>query len=67
MKQEMLRVITIAMICFTFLQFETFNISGGLYITQLNIYDWAFIAKIVSRKYIYKKSSIWLTKYYSID
>ena len=30
------------------LHFEKFNISGGLYITQLNIYDGAFIAKIVS-------------------
>ena len=30
------------------LHFEKFNISGGLYITQLNIYDGAFIGKIVS-------------------
>ena len=29
--------------------FENFNIFGGLYITQSNIYDEAFIAKIVSR------------------
>ena len=27
----------------------SFNIFGGLYITQSNIYDGAFIAKIVSR------------------
>ena len=51
----MLRVVTIAMICFALLHSENFNISGGLYIAQLNIYDGAFIAKIVSLKYIYKK------------
>ena len=48
-KQETLRVVTITMICFTLLHFENFNISGGLYITQLKICDGAFIAKIVSR------------------
>ena len=37
------------MIYFTLLHFENFNISGGLYITQLNNYDGAFIAEIVSR------------------
>ena len=47
-KQETLCVVTIAMIYFTILHFEKFNISGELYITQLNIYDAAFIAKIVS-------------------
>ena len=31
------------------LQFQSFNIFGGLYITQSNIYDGAFIVKIVSR------------------
>ena len=36
------------------LQFENFNISGGLYITQLNIYDEAFITKAV--KYIHEKA-----------
>ena len=30
---------SIAMICFTLLHFENFSFSGGLYITQLNIYD----------------------------
>ena len=30
------------------LRFENFNIFGGLYITQSNVYDGAFIAKIVS-------------------
>ena len=49
LRQETLRVVTIAMICFTLLHFENFNISGGLYVTQLNIYDGAFIVKIVSR------------------
>ena len=29
--------------------FENFNIFGGLYITQSNIYDEAFIPKTVSR------------------
>ena len=48
-QQETLCVVTIAMICFTLLYFENFNISGGLYITQLNINDGAFIEKIVSR------------------
>ena len=38
-----------AMISFTLLHFENFNFSEDLYITQLNIYDEAFIAKIVSR------------------
>ena len=34
---------------------ENFNIFGGLYITQTNIYDGAFILNIVSRyKYIHK-------------
>ena len=46
------------MICFTLLHFENFNISGGLYITQLNIYDEAFFAKIVSRLVYSQKSSI---------
>ena len=49
MKQGTLRVVTIAMISLTLLHFENFNISEGLYITQLNIYDGAFTAKIVSR------------------
>ena len=44
-QQEMLRVVTIAMICFTLLHFQNFNISGGLHITQLNIYDGAFLRK----------------------
>ena len=44
----MLCVVIIVMICFTILHFEKFNISEGLYITQLNIYDGAFIVKIVS-------------------
>ena len=48
-KQETLRVVTIVMMYFTILHFENFNNSEGLYITQLNIYDGAFIAKIVSR------------------
>ena len=43
----MLCIVTVAMICFTLLHFENFNIAAGLYITQLNIYDGAFIAKIV--------------------
>ena len=47
-QRETLRVVTIAMICFTLLHFQNFNISGGLHITQLNIYDGAFIAKIES-------------------
>ena len=47
-QQETLRVVTIAMICFTLLHFQNFNISGGLHITQLNVYDGAFIAKIES-------------------
>ena len=38
-----------ALIFFTLLHFENFNFSEDLYITQLNIYDEAFIAKIVSR------------------
>ena len=46
------------MICFTLLQFENFNISGGLYITQSKIYDGAYIAKIVSRYVYAQKSSI---------
>ena len=41
-------------ICFTLLHFENFNISRGLYITQLNIYDGAFFTKAV--KYIHKKA-----------
>ena len=47
----MLRVITIAMICSSLaeLDFQNFNIFGGLYITQSNIVDGAAIAKIVSR------------------
>ena len=53
-QQGTLRVVTIAMICFTLLHFENFNISRGLYITQLNIYDGAFIKKAV--KYIYKNA-----------
>ena len=44
-KQETLRVVTIVMMYFTILHFENFNNSEGLYITQLNIYDGAFIAK----------------------
>ena len=48
-KQETLRVVTITIICFTLPHFENFNISGGLYITQLNIFDGAFIANIVNR------------------
>ena len=48
-KQETLRVVTIAMICFTLIHFENLNISRGLYITQLKICDGAFIAKIVIR------------------
>ena len=47
-QRETLRVVTIAMICFTLLHFQNFNTSGGLHITQLNIYDGAFIAKIES-------------------
>ena len=39
------------MTCFTLL-----NISGGLYITQLNIYDGGFIAEILSRKVHSQKS-----------
>ena len=38
--------------------FENFNIFGGLYITQLSIYDGAFIVKIVSRFVHSQKSSI---------
>ena len=33
----------------TELHFENFNIFGGPYVTQSNIYDEAFITKIVSR------------------
>ena len=57
-KQETLRIVRIAVICFTFLHFENFIISGGLYITQLNIYDGALIEKIVSRFLYSQKSSI---------
>ena len=47
-KQETLHVVTIAMICSIF----TLNISifsGGLDVTQSNIYGGAFIVEIVSR------------------
>ena len=36
---------------------ENFNISGGLYITQLNNYDGDFIPKIVSRQVYSPKTS----------
>ena len=58
MKQETLRVVTIAMIWFTLLHFENFNISGGLHVTQLNIYDGAFIVITVSHKGYSQKNSI---------
>ena len=48
-KQETLRVVRIVMMYFIIPHFENFNNSEGLHITQLNIYDGAFIAKIVSR------------------
>ena len=48
-KEETLRVVTIAMIYFTLLHTENFNVSGGLHMTQLNVYDGAFIAEIVNR------------------
>ena len=54
----MLRVVTIAMICSTLVHFENFNILKGLYITQSNSYDGAFIAKIVSRLIYSQKNSI---------
>ena len=38
--------------------FTSLNIFGGLYITQSNIYDRAFIAKIVSREVYSEKCSI---------
>ena len=44
-----MHVVTIAMMCFTLLHFENFNIFGGLYLTQSNYYDGVFTAKIVSR------------------
>ena len=44
-----MRVVTIAMMCFTLLHFENFNIFGGLYLTQSNFYDGVFTAKTVSR------------------
>ena len=47
-KQEMLCVVTITMICSTLVSLETLNIFRDLYITQSNIYDGDFIAKIVS-------------------
>ena len=42
------------------LHFENFNIFEGLYITQLNIYDGDFIAKIIS-SWVYSQKS------YTID
>ena len=55
-KQETLRVVTIAMISSTLASLWKF--SKSLYVTQLNIYDVAFIAKIVSRYVYSQKSSI---------
>ena len=48
LNKKMLCVVTIAMICSNLASLENFNFFGGLYITQSNIYDEAFIAKIVS-------------------
>ena len=48
-KQETLRVVTITMSAPPWLHFENFIIFGGLYVTQSNIFDVDFIAKIVSR------------------
>ena len=48
MKQETLQVVRIALIYSTLASLWKFNVFGGLYITQSNIYDEAFIAKIVS-------------------
>ena len=56
-EQETLGIVTIAMIYFNLLHFKILNFSGGLYITQLNIYDGGFIAKIVSR-YLQKSSIV---------
>ena len=50
LKQETLRVVTIAMICSPMAWLWKFQYFWGLYLTQSNIYDGAFIAKIVSRK-----------------
>ena len=54
----MLCVVTIAIICSNLASLENFNFFGGLYITQSNIYDEAFIAKIVSRQVYSQKGSI---------
>ena len=45
------------MICSTLASLWKFNIFGGLYTTLLNIYDGAFIAKIVSRQVYSQESS----------
>ena len=44
-EQEMLCNVTIALFAPPLLHFENFNIFGGLYVTQLNIYNGAFIVK----------------------
>ena len=49
MKQETLHAVTIAMIAPLQLYFENSSILRDLYMTQSNIFDGAFIAKIVSR------------------
>ena len=48
-KQETRRVITIAFFCSSLASLSKFNIFGGLYMTESNIYDGAFIAKVVSQ------------------
>ena len=57
-QQETLSVVTIAIICSTLASNGNCNIFGGIYITQSNIYDGAFIAKIVSRSVYPQKGSI---------
>ena len=58
-----LRVVTIAINHPPELHFENFNIFGDLYITQSNIYDGAFNAKIVSRCVYSQKGSIVDTRF----
>ena len=56
MKQETLRVVTMAMI--SSILASLWKFSKSLYITQLNIHNVAFIAKIVSRYVYSQKRSI---------
>ena len=59
-KQETLGDVTIAMISYTLVDSENFSIFGGLYITQSNICDGAFIAKMVSLEVYLQKAPLYI-------